>query len=358
MNQDSNADVRVGVRTRSLSDSRLRYIRQLGATDIFVDHADTEEEPDEFNDRDGTDTIAVGPNQIPSVSELEAARERIEDAGLSFTGIQSLPYSMYGDIMFDRDGADEALDQITTLIRNLGEADVPILGYQWNPRSVVPMRTSPVEDRGGAESTAFDYDELDEPDELAPGIDREYTEAEFWDNYQYFLENVLPVAEEAGVDLALHPIDPPSIESLGGIPRLFRNVENFEKGMELVPSDNHGLKLCLGCFSQMGEDVTDVIRRFGERDQIIFIHFRDVVGTMPKFHETFVDKGNFNTADAVRTLHDVGFEGPVIPDHVPKMEGDDDWRHRGRGFTIGYLRGVVDTVRSEQTQTTPAPEAE
>ena len=341
-------DVRVGVRTRSLSESRLQYVRQLGATDIFVDHADTEEEPDAFNDRDGSDTIAVGPDQIPSVSELTAARERVEDAGLSLTGIHSLPYSMYGDIMFDRDGADEAIDQISTLIRNLGEADIPILGYQWNPRSVVPMRTSPVEIRGGAEGTAFDLDELDDPHELAPGLDREYTEEEFWDNYQYFLESVLPVAEEAGVDLALHPVDPPVLESLGGIPRLFRSVENFERGMELVPSDNHGLKLCLGCFSQMGEDITDVIQRFGERDQIVFVHFRDVVGTVPEFHETFVDSGNFDPAEAVRTLNDVGFEGAVLPDHVPKMVGDDDWRHRARGFTVGYLRGVIDTVRSER----------
>ena len=344
MTRIDDSEIRVGVRTRSLSEPRLRYIRQLGATDVFVDHADTDEEPDEFNDRDGTDTIAVGPDQVPSVSELTAARERIEDQGLSFTGIQSLPYSMYGDIMFGRDGAEEALDQITTLVRNLGEAGVPILGYQWNPRSVVPMRTSPVETRGGAEATAFDYDELENPDELAPGLDRAYTEAEFWDNYEYFLENVLPVAEEAGVDLALHPVDPPVLESLGGIPRLFRNVENFEKAMELVPSNNHGLKLCLGCFSQMGEDVTEVIRRFGERDQIVFIHFRDVVGTVPNFNETFVDMGNFDTSEVVRTLHEIGFEGVVISDHVPKMEGDDDWRHRGRGFTIGYLRGVVDTV--------------
>ncbi len=168
MSRSNRAAVRVGVRTRSLSRGRLRYVRQLGATDIFVDHADTDEEPDEFNDRDGSETISVGPGQIPSVSELTAARDRIEDAGLSFTGIQSLPYSMYGDIMFGRDGADEALEQITTLIRNLGEAGVPVLGYQWNPRGVVPMRTSPVETRGGAEATAFDYDELDNPDDSRP----------------------------------------------------------------------------------------------------------------------------------------------------------------------------------------------
>ena len=350
MCQNNNSSVRVGVRTRSLAEPRLRYIKQLGATDIFVDHADTEEEPDEFNDRDGTDTITVGPNQIPSVSELEAARSHIEDAGLSFTGIQSLPYSLYGDIMFDREGATEAIEQIKTLIRNLGEAGIPILGYQWNPRSVVPMRTNPVQTRGGAEATAFDYDELDNPDELPPGINREYTEEEFWQYYQRFLEEILPVAEEAGVDLALHPADPPGLESLGGIPRLFRNIENFEKAMDLVPSDNHGLKLCLGCFSQMGEDIPEVIRRFGERDEIVFIHFRDVIGTVPTFHETFVDMGNFETTTVIRTLHDVGYDGPVIPDHVPKMDGDDDWQHRARGFTVGYLRGVIDTVRTSRQE--------
>jgi len=345
--RSDTADVRVGVRTRDLSESRLNFIRQTGATDIFVDHADTEEEPDEFNDRQSIETLPVGRDAIPSVEELEAAQEQVESHDLRFTGIQSLPYSLYGDIMFDRDGADEALDQITTLVRNLGEAGVPILGYQWNPRGVVPMRTDPVELRGGAVGTGFDLDEIDEPDELPPGIDREYTEAEFWDNYQRFLERVLPVAEEAGVELALHPVDPPVIESLGGIPRLFRNVENFEKAMELVPSDNHGLKLCLGCFSQMGEDVESVIRRFGERDQIVFIHFRDVVGSMPKFNETFVDEGNFDTSAAVRTLYDVGYDGVVIPDHVPQVVDDSDWRHRARALTVGYLGGVIDTVATE-----------
>ncbi len=344
------ADVRIGVRTRSLSDDRLAFIRQLGATDVFVDHMDTEEEPDAFNDRDGTDTLAVGRDTIPTVDELTAARERIEDAGLTFTGIQSLPYSLYGDLMFDREDADDALTQITTLIRNLGEAEIPILGYQWNPRGVVPMRTDSVELRGGADGTGFDLDEIKEfngTDRLAPGLERAYTETEFWENYEYFLNNVLPVAEEAGVRLALHPVDPPGIKSLGGIPRLFRSVENFERAMELVPSKNHGLKLCLGCFSQMGEDVSEVLRRFGERDQIVFIHFRDVVGTVPKFHETFVDEGNFDTVEAIQTLHDIEFDGVVIPDHVPEMVGDDDWRHRARSFTVGYLRGVVDSVTSE-----------
>lgn len=345
---ESQDGIRVGVRTRSLGPERLDFVRQLGATDVFVDHADTEEEPDAFNDRDDRDTIAVGRDRIPSVAALEAARERIEDAGLRFAGVQSLPYSLYGDVMFGRDGAADAVDQITTLVRNLGEAGVPILGYQWNPRGVVPMRTATVDLRGGARGTGFDLENVDAPDALADGVERRYTETEFWERYEGFLDAVLPVAEEAGVTLALHPVDPPGIESLGGIPRLFRNVENFERAMDYRPSDNHGLKLCLGCFSQLGEDVPGVIRTFGERDDVVFVHFRDVVGTVPRFHETFVDEGNFSTPEAVRALRDVGFDGVVIPDHVPEMTGDDDWRHRARGFTVGYLRGVVDTVRTEE----------
>lgn len=344
----TTADIRVGVRTRSLSHPRLRYIRQLGATDIFVDHANIDEEPDEFNDREADVTLEVGRDAIPTVEQLETARDHAETVNLRLAGVHSLPHALYGDIMFGREGTEKALEQITTLIENLGEADIPIMGYQWNPRGVVPMRTGPIELRGGAVGTGFDYDELEAPDELAPGLNREYTEEEFWENFQHFLETVLPVAEEAGVDLALHPVDPPVLETMCGIPRLCRSVENFEKAMDLVPSDNHGLKLCLGCFSQMDEDVNEVLRTFGERDKIVFIHFRDVVGTVPEFHETFVDEGNFDTPEVIRTLDDIGYDGAILPDHVPQMEGDSDWRHRARGYTIGYLRGAVDAVQSNQ----------
>jgi D-mannonate dehydratase len=349
MGRTRDADVRVGVRTRDISESRLRYVRQLGATDVFIDHADTDEEPDAFNDTEAPDTLAVGPDAIPSVAELVAARKRVENAGLRLAGVQSLPYSLYGDIMFGKEGAEDTLRRLETLVQNLGEADVPVLGYQWNPRGLVPMRTDTAEVRGEAVGTAFSLDEVDDPDALAPGLDREYTEAEFWHNYERFLERILPVAETAGVDLALHPADPPGVESMGGVPRLFRNVESFERAMATVSSDNHGLKLCLGCFSQLGESATEVIRRFGERDEIVFVHFRDAVGTMPEFHETFVDEGSLEPVAAVRTLHDVGFEGAVIPDHVPEMENDTGWRHRGRGFTVGYLRGVVEAVHDERT---------
>lgn len=133
-NETTQADVKVGVRTRNLSEPRLKFIRQLGATDIFVDHADTEEEPDEFNDQETEFTIEVGRDAIPSIEKLEYACNHVDDLGLTLRGIQSLPYSLYGDIMFARDGEEEALKQIKTLIRNLGEADIPSSGTSESSR--------------------------------------------------------------------------------------------------------------------------------------------------------------------------------------------------------------------------------
>ncbi len=343
--------MRVGVRTRTLADDRLAYCKQIGVDDVFVDHRLPR--GDIFTDEGSADetTITIDEGVVPSVSELVEARERAAEHGLRFMGIQSLNYNVYGKIMLGKPGQDAQLETITELVRNLGEADVPILGYQWNPRGVVPMRTSestPV--RGGAASSEFDIEALDDPYEPVESLDRAYTEAELWENYERFLEEVLPVAEEAGVTMALHPADPPTVEQLGGIPRLFRDVSAFERAMDAVPSDNHGLKLCLGCFSEMPDtDVEAVVRTFGERDDIVFVHFRDVIGTWPSFKETFLDDehSNYDERSVMRTLHDVGFQGVVVPDHVPDMVGDTDWGHRGRAQAVGYLNGLNRSLRSD-----------
>lgn len=352
LSQDGTAEgsIRVGFRTGSISDSRLQFIRQVGATDVFIDHSSTDEEPEEFLDPTSDENrLVIDGDVIPSTAALRAAKKRVEDAGLRLAGVHSLPYSLYGPIMIDTDEADDRIDLVKELLQNLGEADIPILGYQWNPRGLVPMRTSrDREVRGGAEATAFDLSELEAPFEVADGVEREYTEAEFWANYERFVEEVVPVAEEAGVRMALHPVDPPEFEQLGGIPRLFRNVEAFERAMAIIPSQYHGLKLCLGCFSQLGEDIPELIRTFGERNQIVFVHFRDVEGVVPSFHETFVDEGNFDAYEAMRSLADVGFDGAVLPDHVPQMEGDTQWGHRGNGYTAGFFHGLITAINRER----------
>lgn len=335
--------MRTGFRTRSISDERLRFIAQLGVDDVFIDHSSKDEEPEEFLDTtEDPEGLVIDGDVIPSVEELRAAKEQIESHGLRFAGIHSLPYSVYGPIMLGTDQAEERTELIAQLIRNLGELDVPIQGYQWNPRGLVPMRTrmdNPI--RGDAGATAFDLEKIEAPFEQAETVEREYTEEEFWANYEAFIEEIVPVCEEADVRFALHPADPPGYEQLGGIPRLFRNVENFERAMDIVPSYHHGLKLCLGCFSEIGEDIPALIRNFGEKDQIVFVHFRDVIGTIPSFTETFVDEGNYDEFEAIEALADVGFTGALLPDHVPHMEGDTDWGHRANGYTAGYLKGLI-----------------
>ncbi|MFB6299309.1 MAG: mannonate dehydratase [Halobacteriales archaeon] len=342
--------MRVGVRTRTLGSDRLAFCKQIGVDDVFLDHRSPRGDvfTDEGDDFDATATVTIDESVVPSVDTLLQAKERAAEAGIRLLGVQSLSYNVYGKIMLGQEGRAQQLETIKQLLRNLGEAEIPILGYQWNPRGVVPMRTGYTRLRGGAEGRAFDIDVIDDPYNPVEDLDREYAEAELWEHYETFLEEVLPVAETAGVTMALHPADPPTVEQLGGIPRLFRSFEAFKRAMGAVPSDSHGLKLCLGCFAEMPEtDIREVVRYFGQRNEIVFVHFRDVVGTWPTFHETFIDDtaSNFDPLSVMETLQETDFDGVIVPDHVPDVINDTDWGHRGRAHAVGYLNGLVQCIR-------------
>jgi len=335
--------MRIAVRTSDVGDERIRFLKQIGVEDVFPNpHPDPPEDAVGFT---------VRQDDVPTVAELTSIRDRFADHGVRFTGVHSLYPHIYDDIMFGREGRDDQIEAIQTLVRNMGEAGIGILGYQWNPAGVVEHVYSREEIRGGATHTHIDLTAIDDPEEPFEGqeLDREYTEAEFWENYQYFLERVVPVAEDADVRLAVHPADPPVVEKLGGIPRLLRDFDAFKKAIELYDSDHHGLKLCLGCFSEMDEDVFDVVRYFGERDRIVMIHFRDVIGTMPTYTETFPDdpKGNYDEYRLAELLEKVGYTGPLLPDHYPSLEGDTDWQHASRGFSVGYIKALITVVRHE-----------
>ena len=316
---------------------KLRFCKQLGVDDVLLNmyryspdypHLPNDEEPPLSGETEW------------SADELVALRERVEAAGIRLNAIENVPISFYDKLMLGLPGKEEQLESMKATIRNLGRAGIPTFGYHWMPSGVWRNTTVPV--RGGADATGFDLAAVD--DELTHG--REYTEAELWENYEYFVRELVPVAEEAGVRLCLHPNDPP-VESLGGVPQLFRSFESFERAMNVVPSPNHGLEFCLGCWSEMGEDVLRAVRHFGERDQLFYVHFRDVEGTVPRFNETFLDGGNYDSVAVLRALLEVGFDGLVIPDHVPHVEGDTDWEHRGRAHAVGYLNGALDALWAE-----------
>ena len=316
--------MRVGLgQFNELTDEKLAFIKQCGADDFLMN------------------TPKLPGDKQWEYEDLLALRRRADAAQLRLMALENVPVSFYDKAMLGLPGRDEQIAHMQTTIRNMGRAGIPILGYHWMPNSV--WRTPELAVlRGGARGTRFNLAEHD-PDQLTHG--RIYTEDEMWANYEYYLARILPVAEESNVQLALHPDDPP-VPSLGGIARIFRNFDGFKRAMDTFDSPYHGLDFCMGCWSEMGgmENVIRAVRHFGARGKIIYVHFRDVQGTADNFNECFINEGNVNPFEVVKTLRDVGFTGFMITDHVPHMVDDTDWGHRGRAYAIGYIAALIEVA--------------
>ncbi|HEV2124839.1 MAG TPA: mannonate dehydratase, partial [Chloroflexota bacterium] len=203
-------------------------------------------------------------------------------------------------------------------------------------------RTGKIPGRGGALVTAFDP-ALAKDLPLSHG--RTYTADEMWQTYEYFVRRVIPVAEAAGVKLALHPDDPPGI-NLGGIARIMSSFDAFKRASEIVESPSWGLLFCVGCWAEMGgtENVLKGIRHFGAQNKIFYVHFRDVQGSQECFQECFPGEGILDVTGIMKTLKEVGFTGPVIDDHAPQMIGDEGWNVRCRAYQTGYLQGLLRAI--------------
>jgi len=306
-----------------ITDETLIFAKQLGASDIIVH------------------TPELGGDGYWEYLPLLRLRLRVESAGLNLAAIENIPLHFYDKILLGQPGRDEQIENFCKTLSNMGRAGIPILGYHFMPIQV--WRTSwGTPARGGAWVTAFDYNLLnDEPSTPAGRI----TEEQMWDNFTHFLKAVIPVAEKACVKMALHPDDPP-VPSLFGIARIFMSVEAFKRMIEVVPSDCNGIEFCQGCFSEMGENVVEAIRYFGSRRKIFYVHFRDVKGTPEKFEETFIDDGQTDMFAAMKAYKDVGFDGPIIDDHVPDIVNDTPWRHRSRAFATGYIKALMKAAES------------
>jgi mannonate dehydratase len=315
-----------------LTDEAIHFAKQLGIVDI------------QFNMYHGS--VHLPGDEQWEYMDLLRLRTRCEDAGLRLNAIENVPIKFYIKAMLGLPGRDEQIEHMQNTIRNMGRAGIPIFGYHWAIDGV--WRTSSTTlARGGAQVTAFDYGEV-ESAPLTHG--RPYSDEEIWDNYIYYMKAILPVAEENGVRLALHPDDPP-VPQLAGVARIMRNFENFKRAMEVAPSPNHGLDFCVGSWSEMDEasspGVLEALRHFGKQGKLFYIHFRDVLGTVPKFREAFINEGNLDMFEVMKTLHEVGFKGFLLDDHVPNMTGDGGWNSRSRAFALGQMSVMLDLVKRQ-----------
>jgi mannonate dehydratase len=244
-------------------------------------------------------------------------------------------------------GRDEEIEIVKELIRNMGRLGIPVWCYQMMATIGVVRTSATIPSRGGAMVTGYDHDLMRDAPLTEYGI---VTEEKMWDNLKYFLEQVVPVAEQANVKLAMHPDDPP-LSPIRGFSRIMSSIDNFQALLDLVPSPVNGIALCQGNFTLMTDDLPGVIRHFGSQDKIFFVHFRDVRGTPEKFVETFHDDGKTDMLACLEAYRDIGYEGVCRPDHVPTMAGDTyghpGYTKIGRLFAIGYIKGLREAVYRE-----------
>ncbi len=299
----------------------------------------------------GVKDVLLNTPQLPdaggkwAVNDLVKLRLQVESEGLKLMALENVPTHFYVDIMLGGPNHDRQIENMIQTVRNIGAAGIPIFGYNWMPSHV--WRTEPELIRGGALATAFDYEEaLKMPNTHG----REHTEEEMWERLEEWIRIITPVAEEAGVRCGIHPCDPP-VEKLGGIPQLFRSFESYKRLTQIVDSPCNAIEFCQGTFSEMEDaangGIYDMIRYFGERKKILYVHFRNVSGPVPKFREEFINTGHVDMYKAMQIYHEVGYDSFFIDDHVPQTFEDTPWGHRGRAFANGYIQAMIEAVTKQ-----------
>ena len=327
--------IKIGLRIVDLSSDHLQYAAQIGV-----------------------DGGTLRTDDLPGVEDtgqvdaagLRQLLQRLDALGLQLAGMELRRARIAGVLCGDPEG-DGEIDDLCETIRVLGGEGAPLVtcGFAvahadehiqpWRGYKDLPGG------RAGTELRTFDAAWVEESDLVTWGIDTgdpavRVPEAEVWRRMDGFMERVLPAAESAGVRLAFHPNDPP-LPLYRGVEQPFIDPEGLGRLLDRYDSPNVGLVFCLGTMQETGKDMPAALRRFGERGKLFTIHFRNVRGVIPRFEEVFQDEGDYNAADQMRTLHEVGFDGFVMPDHYPGLLGDNEARERARAWCVGYLRALI-----------------
>lgn len=263
-------------------------------------------------------------------------------------GVHNVP-----EITLNLPGRDEKVEELKQFVRDIGEAGVHYHTYAHMGNGI--WSSGRTTRRGGMDARTLDIKNakgrwIGETFEGDLTHGREYSEDELWENYEYMIRQVAPVAEEAGVFIGIHPDDPP-VYGLGGIPRcIFGNFAGYKRAMDIADSPNIGVCLCVGCWLEggkqgMGAGVEEAIQYFGERNKLFKIHFRNVSNPMPEpWIETLIDDGYQDMHQVMRALRKVEFDGCIIPDHIPSLLGGN---RVGTGYSIAYMRALVQAVNNE-----------
>ncbi len=283
-----------------------------------------------------------------SLEELGRARDRFAKYGIRMISCAHYAHRT-PDIELGLPGPkrERDLDNCRAVVRELGRLGVEVLVLDWHPGNTYTTATV---ERRGYRVREFDLAKFRASMDVLK-FGREYTVDEIWAALEYFMKSVLPVAEEAGVKLAMHPDDPP-IEKMHGVPRLFANAEGYRRAEKLARgSGNWGVRLCVGTWAEggkaMGSDVFEMIREWGAQGKIFDVDLRNVSSTLPVFQEALPDDGILDLYQVVKALRQAGYSGPMVPDHLPQLAGDGRSRRAATAYCIASMRAMLRRANEE-----------
>ncbi|HMD85995.1 MAG TPA: mannonate dehydratase [Terriglobia bacterium] len=289
----------------------------------------------------------VGPRIPWDETQIHALMDRLQSGGLTLGNlmISGFPNTLYG-----KPGRDEEIQKVQQSLRAAGAAGLPVVEYNFYAHRLVEGYYAEA-GRAGAGMTAFDYDRVkDLPPLPNEGV---HKLEEMWQNITYFLKAIVPVAEQSGVRLALHPNDPPAPLSRGS-EQIMGNLAGWKRLIEIVPSKSNGITFDCGVTRELGEDPVEVCRYFGSRDRINHMHFRNVRVETPreKYTEVFLDEGQVDMFAVMKELVRQKYPRMIFPEHPRGLDADREYNgfksgypgggaYTGYAYNVGYTRAML-----------------
>lgn len=351
----------LGLYRDRLTTDNFKFAKQAGCSHIVVHLVDYYNGLNGLPSTDKERNMGIArPNEdIWTYEHLSSLKREINEQGLELEAIENFSPADWYDILLDGPKKKEQMEHLKRIIQTVGKVGIPVIGYNFSIAGVWGHVNRPVA-RGGAISATFDVTNGPEETPIplgqvwnmtydfdaAPGFIPPISSEELWERLEWFLKELLPIAEEAGVRLAAHPDDPP-MPTIRGYGRLVNQPSLYQKLLDIYPSRSNALEFCLGTLQEMTEgDIYDTIDQYSKQDAVGYVHFRNVKGKVPNYQEVFVDEGDIDMIRAMRIFKKNNYNGIFIPDHTPQLACNAPW-HAGMAYALGYMKALLAVIDRE-----------
>ena len=346
-----------GLYRNSLNTDNYKFVNQIGATHVVAHLTNYFSGSNPEISSGGDNGWGVCDKEpIWDVEFLSGLKKEMQDHNLVFEAIENFNPLHWHDILLDGPKKNEQIEGLKRLLQNMGKVGIPIMGYCFSLAGVWGWERGQYA-RGKAESVALiegsrDFQEpipdgmiwnmryrKGEEDKFVP----ETSENEIWERLEFFLNQLIPVAEENNVSLAAHPNDPP-LAVMRRTGRILKNPGEYDRLININNSSNNKIEMCLGSIQEMQEDgLEDYLDKYSKDNRIGYIHFRNVIGKVPNYIEAFVDDGDINMINVIKILKKNNYDGVIIPDHTPALNCSAPW-HAGMAYAVGYIKGLIKSL--------------